>query len=154
MLIQFKESFQLPVEEIFEYFSAPKHWPSLYGLTGRVREHGNGWYSIPLQNFPFPLIARNVVCLPNEFVKWEFRGFWKGEGEIRLKENQTEVMLEGYETISVRWLFFLSPIVEKLFLERQFTYIWQLGWKRLRKKENQIALKASDGKEETGHRIP
>lgn len=134
MLIEFKESFELPIEEIFKCFSSPKEWPSLYGLTGKVREYGNGWYSIPLQYFPFPLIARNIICKPNEFVKWEFKGFWKGEGEIKLIKNQNEVMLQGYEKISIRWLFCLSPIVEKLFLEKQFIYIWELGWKRLRKR--------------------
>ena len=134
MLIQFEERFQLPIEEIFRYFSSPKEWPKLYGLPGEIKEHENGWYSIPLQNFPFPLVARNIVCKPNEYVKWEFKGFWKGEGEIKFISDQNEVIVKGYEQISIRWLMFLSPFLEKLFLEKQFKFIWELGWKRLRKR--------------------
>ncbi|MEW6128286.1 MAG: hypothetical protein AB1757_14700 [Acidobacteriota bacterium] len=134
MRIQFKEKFHLTGEEIFQYFTTPKAWTLLYGLPGNVKEYGNGWYAIPLKNFPFPLVARNLICIPNEYVKWEFKGFWKGEGEIRFFDNQDGVTVEGYEKISVRWLFCLSPFFEKRFLERQFIHIWELGWQRLRKK--------------------
>jgi hypothetical protein len=46
------------------------------------------------------------------------------------------VFLEGYERIAVRWLFFLSPVVERLLLESRFRKIWELGWRRLRKGEH------------------
>jgi hypothetical protein len=44
-------------------------------------------------------------------------------------------VVEGYEEISVRYLFFLSPLIERLFLERSFRSIWEIGWRRLRKRE-------------------
>jgi len=135
MLIQLKESFKLPKEEIFSYFSSPKEWTSLYGSAGKVEDYGDGWYAIPLKDFPFPMIAKNIECVPNENVKWEFKGFWKGGGEINLIEFENEVFLEGYEKVSVRWLYFLSPIVEKLFLKKRFNHIWELGWRRLWKRQ-------------------
>jgi hypothetical protein len=44
------------------------------------------------------------------------------------------VVVEGYEEIAVRWLFFLSPLIEHLFLQRRFEAIWDIGWRRLRKR--------------------
>jgi hypothetical protein len=45
------------------------------------------------------------------------------------------VLLEGYERGAVRWLFFLSPIAERLLLESRFRKMWELGWRRLHKRE-------------------
>ena len=53
-------------------------------------------------------------------------------GEVRFTVQGEGVRLEGYETISIRWLGFLSPLVE-VFLKKEFTGIWNLGWRRLRK---------------------
>ena len=65
-----------------------------------------------------------------------FRGFWRGQGEVRFTENPDGVVIEGYEEITIRWLIFLSPLVERLFLERSFLSIWEIGWHRLRKRED------------------
>lgn len=136
MIIQFKQQFSLPVDEIFSYFQTPADWTRLYGLVGEVKNLGEGWFAIPLKSFPFPLVAKNTIVEPARRVHWVFRGFWRGEGEVTFEKSNDQVTIEGYETISIRWLFFLSPIVEKLFLERLFQSIWELGWWRLRKAES------------------
>lgn len=139
MIIQFKEQFTLPIDEIFSYFHTPADWTRLYGLVGEVKNLGGGWFSIPLKSFPFPLVAKNTIVEPAKRVHWKFRGFWRGEGEVTLEKSNDHVTIEGYEEISIRWLFFFSVIVEKLFLERLFRGIWELGWRRLRKAES-VAL--------------
>lgn len=137
MIIQFKEQFSLPIDEIFSYFQTPADWIRLYGKAGEVKNLEKGWYAIPLKSFPFPLVAKNTFVDPAKRVHWKFRGFWKGEGDLTFEESDDQTTIEGYEKISVRWLFFLSPIVEKLYLERQFRSIWELGWRRLRKTEKE-----------------
>jgi hypothetical protein len=136
MIIKFKQQFTLPVEEIFSYFRTPADWTRLFGLAGNVKNLGEGWFSIPLQSFPFPLVAKNTIVEPARQVQWKFRGFWRGEGEVTFEASNDQVTLEGYERISIRWLFCFSPIVEKLFLERHFREIWEIGWRRLRKAES------------------
>jgi hypothetical protein len=135
MIIRFKHEFSLPVEQVYTYFQTPADWVRLYGLAGEVKALDEGWYAVPLKNFPFPLIAKNTVQRPNEVVRWVFRGFWRGRGEVRFTECPVGVVVEGYEEIAVRWLFFFSPIIERLFLERSFRSTWEIGWHRLRKRE-------------------
>ena len=136
MILRFDEGFALPPEEVFAYFATPADWPRLYGFAGQARDLGAGWFAIPLKRFPFPLVARNTEVDVNQRVRWTFRGFWRGEGEIRFTATPGGgVRLEGHEEIAARWLYFLSPLFEKLFLERQFRAIWALGWRRLRKHE-------------------
>ncbi|MDH3524326.1 MAG: hypothetical protein OES32_12150 [Acidobacteriota bacterium] len=135
MRISFDERFDLPVKEVFSYFETPRDWTRLYGLAGRVEELEDGWFAVPLRRFPFPLVARNTRVEPERLVRWTFRGFWRGEGEVFFSETSGGVTVRGYEEISVRWLGPLSPLVEKLFLERLFRSIWKLGWSRLRKAE-------------------
>ena len=135
MLIRFQHEFSLPVEEVYSYFQTPADWSRLYGLAGDVKDLGDGWYAVPLKRFPFPLVAKNTEQKVNELVSWVFRGFWRGRGEVRFTESSTGVVVEGYEEISVRCLFFLSPLIERLFLERSFRSIWEIGWHRLRKRE-------------------
>jgi hypothetical protein len=135
MIIQFKEQFALPIDEIFSYFQTPADWTRLYGLAGEVKNLGGGWFAIPLKSFPFPLVAKNTIVEPAKLVQWKFRGFWRGEGEVIFEKSNDHVTIEGYEEISIRWLFFFSVIIEKLFLERLFRGIWELGWRRLRKAE-------------------
>ena len=132
MKILFDETFELPIEEVYSYFRSPRDWVRLYGVAGEVIEYDEGWVGVPLERFPFPLVARNTKEEPNELVHWEFRGFWKGEGEVRFAVEDETVRLEGYETISIRWLGFLSPLVE-VFLKKRFVGVWKLGWRRLRK---------------------
>ena len=136
MIIKFKQEFSLPLEEVYAYFQTPADWVRLYGLAGEVKDLGEGWYAVPLKKFPFPLVAKNTVQRPNEFIHWVFRGFWRGQGEISFTERSDGVLVEGYEEISVRWLFLLSPLIERLFLERSFQSIWEIGWRRLRKRES------------------
>ena len=135
MIIRFNERFRLPVSEVYSYFRTPADWTRLYGMADESRDLGDGWFEIALKRFPFPLVARNTAQAPNEMVRWVFRGFWRGEGEIRFVETRDGVKVEGYEKIGVRWLFFLSPVFEKLFLERSFRAIWGIGWHRLHKRE-------------------
>lgn len=152
MIINFKHEFGLPVAEVYSYFRTPSDWTRLYGLAGEVEDLGDGWYAVPLQRFPFPLVARNTEQEENEVVRWVFRGFWRGRGEVRFTETARGVVVEGYEEIAVRWLFCLSPIIERLFLERTFHAIWEIGWHRLRKREagvsparDAVATGAKDG---------
>lgn len=134
MLIRFDERFDAPVEELFRYFATPADWVGLYGRAGAVRDLGGGWFAVPLKGFPFPLIARTTELSVNQRVRWIFRGFWRGDGEILFTPAPGGVRLSGHERIAVRWLFFLSPVVEKLFLEKRFHAVWQLGWQRLRRR--------------------
>jgi len=139
MIIKFKHAFSLRVEEVYSYFQTPAQWVQLYGLAGEVKDLGEGWYAVPLKKFPFPLVAKTTVQIPNELVQWIFRGFWRGRGEVRFTKCPERVIVEGYEEIAVRWLFFLSPLIEYLFLERVFRSIWEIGWHRLRKRETEKA---------------
>ena len=136
MIIKFKHEFSLPVEEVYAYFQTPADWVRLYGLAGEVKNLGEGWYAVPLRRFPFPLVAKNTVQKPNELARWIFRGFWRGRGEVRFTERPKGVVVEGYEEIAVRWLFFLSPLIERIFLKSRFQSIWDIGWHRLRKRES------------------
>jgi hypothetical protein len=135
MIVRFREKFRLPASEVYDYFRSPRDWVRLFGFAGDTKDLGGGWFAVALKRFPFPLVARNVQNEPNRFVRWEFRGFWRGKGEVRFTETPEGVLVEGFEEIAVRWLFFLSPLVERLFLERSFRAIWALGWHRLRKTE-------------------
>ena len=134
MIINFDEHFNLPASEVYAYFDTPADWTRLYGFAGDTRDLGGGWYAVALHRFPFPLVARNTEQRPHELVRWEFRGFWRGRGEVRFIETTGGVRVKGFEEIAVRPLFFLSPVIEKLFLEDSFHAIWEIGWHRLRKR--------------------
>ena len=134
MRVSFNESFSLPVSEVYSYFRSPRDWTRLYGLMGEVKDLGDGWFSVPLKSFPFPLVARNTELEPQRLVRWTFRGFWRGEGEVAFSEVANGVAVEGYEEISLRYLGVLSPLVEKLLLERTFEAIWRSGWRRLERR--------------------
>jgi hypothetical protein len=133
--ITFNEGFKLPVAEVYQYFRTPADWTRLYGLVDDPTDLGHGWYAIRLKGFPFPLVAKNIENEPENLVRWVFRGFWRGRGEVRFQEIAGRVVVRGFEEIAVRWLFFLSPLVEKIVLERRFHAIWDIGWYRLRKRE-------------------
>jgi hypothetical protein len=134
MIIRFKHEFELPRSEVYAYFRTPADWTRLFGLASDVRDYGDGWFAVPLKHFPFPLVARNIENEPNKRVRWVFRGFWRGRGEVCFSETASGVVVEGYEEIAVRWLSFVSPLIERLFLERQFNAIWEFGWRRLRRR--------------------
>ena len=137
MIIRFNEEFSLPPSEVYAYFESPADWTRLFGFAGESRDLGDGWISVALKNFPFPLVAKNTEQEPNLLVRWIFRGFWRGRGEIHFEQTSDGVKVEGFEEIAVRWLFFLSPLVERLFLERSFRAVWGIGWHRLRKSGRQ-----------------
>jgi len=134
MIIRFKHEFELPPPEVYAYFRTPADWTRLFGLASDVRDYGDGWFAVPLKHFPFPLVARNIENEPNKRVRWVFRGFWRGRGEVCFSATSSGVVVEGYEEIAVRWLFFVSPLIERMFLERRFNAIWETGWHRLRRR--------------------
>jgi hypothetical protein len=90
---------------------------------------------VGLKGFPFPLVAKTTELVPDELARWTFRGFWRGDGEVRFTAEAGGVRVAGYEEIGLRWLPLLSPVVERLFLEKKLHATWQLGWRRLRKRE-------------------
>lgn len=135
MRIEFDESFALPIEEVFAYFRSPADWVRLYGFAGKARELPDGWTAVPLKRFPFPLVARVTERIENRRVAWIFRGFWKGSGAVDFAREGDRTRVRGFEEIAVRYLGPLSRPLEKLALERQFRFIWALGWRRLRKRE-------------------
>jgi hypothetical protein len=143
MRIDFSEFIRLPVQQVFGYFQSPAEWVRLYGLVGTVEHRGQGWYTVPLQSLPFPLVARVTALEPLQFVAWRFRGFWRGGGEVRFAAQPGGVQVDGYEEISARWLPGLSWILERLLMEREFRRIWSLGWRRLRSQETEQAPTAS-----------
>ncbi len=132
MIVRFSEHFQLPASEVYAYFETPADWARLFGMAGDTKDLGDGWYAVALKNFPFPLVARNTKQETDKLVRWVFRGFWKGWGEVRFDQTPDGVTVEAFEEISVRWLFFLSPVFERFFLERRFRAVWEIGWRRLR----------------------
>ncbi len=137
MRIDFDESFALPLDEVESYFRTPADWVRLYGLAGEVEDRGEGWIAVPLAGFPFPLVARTTLHEPGQRVRWVFRGFWKGRGEVRFAKTDTGgTRVRGFEEIAVRPLGPLSGVIERLFLERRFRGIWALGWRRLHASEH------------------
>ena len=132
MIIQFDEDLDLPVADVYGIFKTPVDWTRLYGSFGEVEDRGEGWFAVPLKGFPFPLVAKIIDDEPMKRVRWIFRGFWRGTGEVRFAERTDGVTVEGYEEIAVRPLGLLSPLVERLLLERRFRAIWSAGWRRLR----------------------
>jgi hypothetical protein len=138
VIIRFSEAFYLPFADVYAYFKTPADWVRLFGFAGSVQDRGDGWYAVPLKRFPFPLVAKITVAEPCRLVRWTFRGFWRGQGEVRIVERAGRVLVEGYEEIGVRWLWVLSPVVEHLFLDRQFRRLWRSGWKRLRRQEGSL----------------
>jgi hypothetical protein len=132
VLIEFSEFIPLPAPQVYAYFQTPADWVRLYGFGGRVADRGDGWYAVPLKRFPFPLVAKITDTAPPRFVRWQFRGFWRGHGEVRLTDEPGGVRVDGYEDISVRWLPGFSWLLERPFMDREFRRIWALGWRRLR----------------------
>ena len=133
MLIQFDNVFDLPVEEAYAYFRTPRDWPRLFGAFGEVEDRGEGWFAVPLRRFPFPLVARITRDEPRRCVEWEFRGFWKGLGQVTFEPTSAGVAIRGFERISARPLGRLARLVEPMLLEKRFRNVWESGWRRLRR---------------------
>ena len=135
MIVRFRHEFDLPLAKVYSYFQTPGDWNRFFGLASPARDLGDGWFAVPLKRFPFPLVARNIEQRPQELVRWVFRGFWRGRGEARFIKTGRGCVIEGYEEVAIRWMFFLSPVAERLFLRRRFRAVWDVGWHRLRKQE-------------------
>ncbi|HXV91091.1 MAG TPA: SRPBCC family protein [Gemmatimonadales bacterium] len=135
MRIQFAEEFALPAREVYAYFHTPADWVRLFGFAGRVTDRGGGWFAVPFKRFPFPLVARVTVAEPHTRVRWVFRGFWRGDGEVRLTERAGGVRVEGYESITMRWLPGpVARLLERSFMDRELRRTWGVGWRRLRER--------------------
>ena len=80
-------------------------------------------------------MAKNVDYLYENRVRWIFRGFWKGVGEVDFYSKNHKTIVEGFEYITPHGLWCISPLFEKYFMEKGFEKIWNLGWKRIRKNE-------------------
>ncbi len=139
MLIEFEERVDLHAADVYPYFKSPRDWPRLYGSFGEAEDRGGGWYAVPLKSFPFPLVARVTHDEPNKAVSWSFRGFWRGEGHVSFEPSPGGVVIRGHERISVRPAGFLSPVLERMFLERSFRKLWESGWRRLRRQGSAAA---------------
>lgn len=86
-----------------------------------------------LKSFPFPLVAKITEDDPDRRVRWRFRGFWEGEGEVAFEPVGDGVVVTGHERIRPRALWVLGPVIERLFLEKRLRAIWALGFRRLRR---------------------
>jgi len=135
MYLHFKEEFNLPVREVYPYFKTPSDWAKLYGIVKPSKILKNGWHSIPLKMFPFPLVAKNVSSHKEKKVRWIFGGFWRGVGEINFSTSDDKTQVEGFEYITPHGFWIFSSIFETVFMEKEFKRIWNLGWKRIRKHE-------------------
>jgi hypothetical protein len=139
MYLTFREEFSLQANEVFSYFASPKEWVRLFGSHKPAKKLTDDWYSIPLKNFPMPLVAKNVVTQADHKVRWIFRGFWRGVGEIEIKPAAKGVVIEGFEYITPHGLWAIAPFVEKTIMQKEFERIWTVSWKRLRKTEQNPA---------------
>lgn len=153
MLIQFDHEFDLPADEAYSYFRTPRDWPRLFGAFGPVEDRGQGWYAVPLRRFPFPLVARVTRDEPSSRVEWEFRGFWRGEGQVCFTPADHGVAIRGFERISVRPLGPLAPLVEGLLMRKRFEKVWEAGWRQLRREAARRAAVTPPGRAQvpSGH---
>ena len=142
MYLQFREEFNLPASRVFRYFETPADWAKLYGSVKQTRVSSDGWYSVPLSRFPFPLRAKNVTMEPDRLVRWVFGGFWRGVGEVRVTEQDGTTVVEGFEFITPHGLWLLAAPFENRFMASEFERIWELGWQRIRKIESAVDRKA------------
>jgi len=135
MYLSFKEEFNLPISRVYPYFETPSDWGKLYGIVKPAKELRNGWHSIPLKMFPFPLVAKNVLFHKDVKVRWIFGGFWRGVGEVNFSTIEGKTLIEGFEYIVPHGFWIFSSFFEKYFMEKEFKRIWDIGWKRIRKNE-------------------
>ncbi|MEN8233746.1 MAG: SRPBCC family protein [Actinomycetota bacterium] len=132
MHLEFDETFDLPPAEIYDYFKTPQDWGRLYGAFGDVTDRGDGWFAVPMRRSPFPLVAKMTVTEPETEAAWDFKGFWKGHGEVHLEAIDGGTRVTGYETVTIPRLLGLGPLLEKR-LEPFLVAVWESGWRRLRK---------------------
>ncbi len=133
MHLDFREEIPLPASEIYSYMRTPEDWTRLYGSFGEVQDRGDGWFAVPMRRSPFPLLTRITTDEPEQRVAWEFRGFWKGDGEINLSPSGDHTLVTGHETVAMPRLLGIGPLLERRVLEPSFKAIWESGWRRLRR---------------------
>ncbi|MCL7960058.1 MAG: hypothetical protein M8861_07700 [marine benthic group bacterium] len=133
MRVEFDEEFGVPVEEAYEYFRTPLHWPRLFRAFGPAEDRGDGWYAVPFRGFPFPLVTRITRDDPGRCVEWVFDGFWRGDARVEFERTTDGVVIRGYEQVSPHSLSWLAPLAERLFLDARFQRVWESGWRRLRR---------------------
>ena len=136
MRVEFNEEFAVPLEDAYDYFRTPMHWPRLFPAFGEVRDRGDGWYAVSFKGFPFPLVTRITTDDPEQCVEWVFEGFWQGDARVEFERSSTGVVIRGYEQVSPRGLSWLAPLAERLFLEARFQKVWESGWRRLRRQSS------------------
>ena len=136
MLIKFDETFSKPIDDVFPYFKDPASWVKLYGEAAPVAVAADGWTTIPLQKFPFPLKARLAHSEPGQKVMWVFDGFWRGIAQIEFQssidaEGTSRTRVFGFEYIVPFGFWFAEHWIAKTFMQKEFERIWALGWRRL-----------------------
>ena len=141
MLIKFDEYFDVKPEIVYSYFKTPADWPRLFLAFGKAKLKDNDWYVVPFRNFPLPLIAKTTRYELNKIVAWKFKGFWRGDGEVKIEIKGNGVQVRGYEKISLNRLLLISPIIERLYLKRRFNLLWVSGWRKMNQmaKENKFS---------------
>jgi hypothetical protein len=132
MHFEFDETVQLSPDVVYDYFKTPRDWVRLYGAFGEIKDRGDGWFAVPMRRSPFPLVARMTVTEPDTQAAWDFKGFWKGHGEVHLATIDGGTRVTGHETVTIPRLLGLGPLLEKR-IEPQFVAVWESGWKRLRR---------------------
>ena len=119
MYLSFRETFDLPIRDVYPYFETPSDWAKLYGVVKPSKILENGWHSIPLKMSPFPLVAKNVECEPEKKVRWIFGGFWRGVGEVNFSSENGKTLVEGFEYIVPFGLWLFASLLEKYFMKKE-----------------------------------
>jgi hypothetical protein len=132
MWLDFHVATRLPPEEVYDFFRTPADWPRLFSAFGDVSVRDDGWYTVPMHRSPIPLVAKNTADRPGERVAWDLRGFWKGDGEVRLEATATGTRVAGHEEVNLPRLLGLGALLDK-WAEPRFAAVWESGWRRLRK---------------------
>jgi hypothetical protein len=139
MRVEFSEEIPVSPAKVYSFLRTPREWPRLYGSFGEVEDRGHGWYAVPLQGSPFPLVARIVEDVPARRVVWELSGFWRGHGEVHLAPSPIGTLVTGQETVQIPHLLGIGPILERRVLQPRFQAIWNSGWRRLRRIAGTVA---------------
>jgi hypothetical protein len=135
MYLEFREEFELPINEVYSYFKTPADWTRLYGEIKPPKKLPDGRQVVYLKKFPFPLVAKVVEDQHEKKVRWILSRFWRGIGEIQFSRIGNKTVVEGYEYVIPFGFWILAPILERLVIKKQFQNIWDFGWNVLRKRE-------------------
>lgn len=131
MRLEFDVATRLAPDQVYAFFETPADWPRLFPAFREARAAGDGWTKVPMHRSPIPLVARNVADEPGRRVAWDLRGFWKGDGEVRLAATSDGTRVTGHEEINLPRLLGLGTLIER-WAEPRFAAVWEGGWRRLR----------------------